>query len=185
MAKRNKLTTEISVFPALTAAQQDLAVVQEKVTSLNAYQNQSSSITGSLTGSGGSALQTAVKAEALNCALQNSAADCTDKPANPYVLVTKTTIIGGDNVTKQNIFRTKLGFSGTLAVSYVVFDSDGSIKISGFDQCYAAVPVKDMISSDLMKTSITPVCVAQPPQPAKPAQPAQPGQTPQTSATTQ
>jgi hypothetical protein len=158
-AKRKKLQIEISAFPALDAAQLDLALAQAKVAALNSYQSQSAAITASLTGSGGAALQSAVKAEALNCALQASVANCTDTLAKPYVLLTKTTIIGGDNVTKQNIFRTKLGFSGTMAASFVLFDGDGSVNRAGFDQCYAAIAVKDMISTDLMKTAASVTCV--------------------------
>ena len=155
--KRKKLTLERDAFTALAAAQQDLALVQAQIATLNAYQTQSSSVTSSLTGTGGAGLQAAVKAEALNCALSQSA-NCSDNAATPFVLVTKTTIIGGDDITKQNVFKNKLGFSGTLAASYVLFGSDGSVNISGMDQCYAAVQVQDMISTTPMKNALAITC---------------------------
>lgn len=155
--KRKKLTLERDAFTALAAAQQDLALVQTQIATLNAYQTQSSSVTSSLTGTGGAGLQAAIKAEALNCALSTSA-NCTDSAATPFVLVTKTTIIGGDDLTKQNVFKNKLGFSGTLAASYVLFGSDGSVNISGMDQCYAAVQVQDMISTSPMQNALTITC---------------------------
>jgi len=143
---------------ALSAAgvvQGDSALVSAQISLLNNFQTQLSSLTSALTGSGASALQAAVKAEALNCALTPDEAKgtCANVEVQPNVLITKMSAIGGDNLTRQNLFQTKLGFSGEVTATYLLLNGDGTVASAGATQCYGAVSTKQMLTSDLLTSN--------------------------------
>jgi hypothetical protein len=141
-----------AAIDAIPIVQGDLGLVQSQITIITNLVSQSSAITASLTSTGGTALQAALKAEALNCALA-PAATCITMEAQPYVLITKMSAIGGDNATRQNIFRTTLSFSGEITATYLLLDNSGAVVTAGMTQCYGAVSQTKPISDDLLKTN--------------------------------
>ena len=134
---------------ALNILQGNLATTQLRTGQLTAIQSQVTTFSTALTGSGGAALQALAKAEALNCALLGNSDDCAANEARPFILVTKMTAIGGDNITRQNIFGSKIAFSGEITSTYTLYDSSGLISTAGMSQCYGAVNVKDLISTGI------------------------------------
>lgn len=137
---------------AIPIVQSDLGLVQSQITIITNVVSQSSAITNSLTSSGGTALQAALKAEALNCAIAPGAT-CVTTEAQPFVLITKMSAVGGDNATRQNIFKTTLSFSGEITATYLLLDNTGSVVTAGMTQCYGAVSQTKPISDNLLKTN--------------------------------
>ena len=146
------VATKKAALSAIPIVQSDLGLVQSQTTIITNVVAQSSAITNSLTASGGTALQAALKAEALNCALAPGA-NCITTEAKPYVLITKMSAVGGGNATRQNIFRTTLSFSGEITATYLLLDSSGAVATAGMTQCYGAVSQTKPISDDLLKTN--------------------------------
>ncbi len=52
------------------------------------------------------------------------------------LLVTKFVSIGGNNITKKNLFSTSISFSGGAIAEYVLLGADGIIKNAGVVQRY-------------------------------------------------
>lgn len=152
-AALSAIKSKRAALAAIPIAQADLGVVQAQVAILTNVQGQVSALTTSLNASGSSAMQAAVKAEALNCALVGGAAGCADKESTPYVLITKMSAAGGDNQTRQSIFSTKIAFSGVITATYMLLDGNGSVSKGGMFQCYGAVNGGDMITTNMLRTN--------------------------------
>jgi hypothetical protein len=137
---------------AIPTVQADIGITQKQTSAINNLQTQISSLTTSLTSSGAAALQTALKAEALNCALQPGD-QCVEIEAKPFVLVTKMSAIGGDSATRQNIFHTTLSFSGEITATYMLLGANGEVASGGMIQCYGAVSQTKPITTDMLRTN--------------------------------
>ncbi|PYV83039.1 MAG: hypothetical protein DMG05_26995 [Acidobacteria bacterium] len=70
--------------------------------------------------------QSLMRAESLRSAPGNNAS----------VLLAKFVAVGGNNITKRNIFHTSIKFSGGAVTEFFLMDKTGSIAKSGVVSCY-------------------------------------------------
>jgi hypothetical protein len=77
-------------------------------------------------GSGVAPIQSILRAERMENGLKNDA----------YLLVTKIISVGGNNISKKNIFWSTISFSGGIVAEYLLNDSSGAVVASGTVECY-------------------------------------------------
>jgi len=135
-AALNKLQDRLAQTPsddvlsqALAEYQSDLIVVEARINHLKDVAtkiNELLTTLGKPDPTGTTPLQTLLRAESLSGKLGD----------DPWFLVVKFVSIGGNNITKKNVFTTKLSFSGGAVTEYMAINKFGLVQKANVVSCY-------------------------------------------------